>query len=538
MMLFAKTRSSRFFIVVLHLACVCTHLRPKGVSENTSFVFWREAVATVQIHTVHSAISMASIIEGYNPNAATEDINNLGPYWLQDAIDQKCLGPMGHFSECGDANLWRMVPKSKRHARRRQWIRWALEADDDDQQDVQGYFALQIFEYDISEIHSTESVKLSEQSTQGASTPDKNADFMNRECLTRRRKDNKLVVASCSEDRAWYWRINEHGILYFDKPARGFGGSGRRASSGDKKWLRNERQNLEACVWRNDTPLASLSPCDGNQPLFRVQNRTADSNDEERLAHVQFVHYGYHRDVYIHHSQPTGSVKVLKTKVHTGDEQYTQKEQEKSTETARTTLSSTGNSILPSRVDIAHSHASVHSDHAKSQLSIFQTKSFLSHRSSETISGQIPQFLGNTNPILIATSPKLTATTATKSATSKESKSTSSSGNLGKKSTMEINKHPPPQMIHNNDNYESPLSQKPIVRKIQTNPYIAASNDERWADPKTGLIFRTDLCQYLGHERKDVGRHTLTGVGQYTKTMLNIKVRKERSVFTNTEAIR
>ena len=97
---------------------------------------------------------------------------------------------------------------------------------------------------------------------------------------------------------------------------------------------------------------------------------------------------------------------------------------------------------------------------------------------------------------------------------------------------------PAPQMIHNNDNYESPLSQKPIVRKIQTNPYIAASNDERWADPKTGLIFRTDLCQYLGHERKDVGRHTLTGVGQYTKTMLNIKVRKERSVFTNTEAIR
>ena len=69
------------------------------------------------------------------------------------------------------------------------------------------------------------------------------------------------------------------------------------------------------------------------------------------------------------------------------------------------------------------------------------------------------------------------------------------------------------------------LAEKPIVRKIQMNPYIAASKEERWEDPQTGLIYPTDLCQYLGHDRKDSGRHTLTGVGQYTKTMLNIKVR-------------
>ena len=56
------------------------------------------------------------------------------------------------------------------------------------------------------------------------------------------------------------------------------------------------------------------------------------------------------------------------------------------------------------------------------------------------------------------------------------------------------------------------------------NPYVATSNEERWTDPQNGLIYHTDLCQYLGHERKDAGRHTLTGVGQYTKTMLKIKV--------------
>jgi hypothetical protein len=63
-----------------------------------------------------------------------------------------------------------------------------------------------------------------------------------------------------------------------------------------------------------------------------------------------------------------------------------------------------------------------------------------------------------------------------------------------------------------------------MIRKIQVNPYIAASKDEQWTDPQTGLVYWTDLCQYLGHDRNDVGRHTLTGVGQYTKTMLNIKV--------------
>lgn len=63
-----------------------------------------------------------------------------------------------------------------------------------------------------------------------------------------------------------------------------------------------------------------------------------------------------------------------------------------------------------------------------------------------------------------------------------------------------------------------------MIRKIQVNPYINESQDERWTDPLTGLLYHTDLCRYLGHDRKEVGRHTLTGVGQYMKTVFNIKV--------------
>lgn len=62
------------------------------------------------------------------------------------------------------------------------------------------------------------------------------------------------------------------------------------------------------------------------------------------------------------------------------------------------------------------------------------------------------------------------------------------------------------------------------LRKMPTHPYIAAAKDNVWTDPQTGLEFKTDLCEYLGHDRKESGRHTLTGVGQYTRTVFNIKV--------------
>lgn len=54
-------------------------------------------------------------------------------------------------------------------------------------------------------------------------------------------------------------------------------------------------------------------------------------------------------------------------------------------------------------------------------------------------------------------------------------------------------------------------------RKIAVHPYIATSKNEVWNDPQTGLDYFTDLCRYLGRNRKEHGRHTLMGVGQYRK---------------------
>lgn len=70
-----------------------------------------------------------------------------------------------------------------------------------------------------------------------------------------------------------------------------------------------------------------------------------------------------------------------------------------------------------------------------------------------------------------------------------------------------------------------PLSSSVKLRKMPSHPYIAAAKNEVWTDPQTGLEYLTDLCGYLGHDRKTSGRHTLTGVGQYMRTVFNIKVR-------------
>ena len=525
-MLIVKTRSSRFFIIVLHLVCVSTRLRSKESTENAAFIFVRETAATTQTQTVVTAASLASLMESSNENAATHDTNRIEPFWLQDAYDQKCLGPMGHFSECGDANLWRIIPKSKRHARRRQWIRWAIEDDGDDPQELKGFYALQIFDLDISQFYNLEREEI-ERNAQEVSSSENNVAFINKECLTRRRKDNKLVIVPCSEDRAWYWRINEYGILHFQKPTRGFGGGSRRGSPGIKTRLLNKRQNLESCVWMRNSSIAALSPCDGNQPFLNEQNTTSfsssDSNGEGRVAQLEFVRHNYQRDANIFSPLPSEFSKTVDSIKPQGLEgKQMIEDREKAPKASRTLRSSSGKTNLPSQVDIAHSHASVPSDRVDSQFADFQLTSILPHRSSEIVSKQIPKFLGNANPILLATGPKLTPITATKaissSSTTTKTKTKETSGigmknNLGKESKR-INLSPS-------------LPEKPIVRKIQTNPYIAASKDEKWIDPQTGLVYRTDLCQYLGHERKEVGRHTLTGIGQYTKTMLNIKVSKK-----------
>ncbi len=474
-------------MVLLHLVGVSTDLPPPSFFR----IFWNDA----GIVGVNPALFL---LERSDPSQ--QGLLDLQPHWLQDAHDQKCLGLMGTFSECGDATMWRVIPRAKRHARRRQWIRWATEDDDLDWDVPQGY-ALQVF-YGTNNCCQDDIARGSPSnmcSGLSGKSGFNNEDYSNNECLTRRRKDNKLVMVPCSEDRAWFWKVNELGILHFEKPGRGM------RKSNHKKKLLNKRQSFE-CVWRNAS-VAVLLPCDGRDPS-KLINSTSMHDVDERVVQFQFLRQVNKRDLQSPDAEATklttdGEVMKVDPNPDTSEDNV-----EKQSWVSTLPYAFGG---LPSLMDIAHTHAKA-SVRQTEPRSGSRTPSILPQRPSEVVSKKVPRFLGDTNPILVASTNR----TVGGSIRVQGPRRTVMEEKLSRQPTSTSS------VVH-----EGSLSHatRPAVRKIQINPYIAASKEERWKDPQTGLVYSTDLCRYLGHERKDVGRHTLTGVGQYTKTMLNIKVR-------------
>ena len=88
--------------------------------------------------------------------------------------------------------------------------------------------------------------------------------------------------------------------------------------------------------------------------------------------------------------------------------------------------------------------------------------------------------------------------------------------NVPKKSTNNLLHTPHSEVGDFNNLNDAPHR----LRKIPVHPYIEASKGTGiWKDPQTELNFFTDLSEYLGHDRKETGKHTLMDVGQYTRTM-------------------
>eukprot|EP00980_Cylindrotheca_fusiformis_P016262 scaffold4829_cov129-Cylindrotheca_fusiformis.AAC.22 len=364
---------------------------------------------------------------------------------------------MGGFSECGDATLWFIIPKQRRHARRRQWVRWATEEDDGDEDDLkpEGY-ALQMVDSDSHLLYTAVNGSIS-------SEPSIWENYSEKECLTRRRKDSKLLLVPCSQERAWSWQFNENGVLHFEKPKY----NNRKVSQ--TKRLLGKHRTLD-CIARNETE-AFLLACNGGKPS------TSDGT-EARVVHISLVRQ----------ATSTSSESVaqrIKEPLH--DEGIPKEIIIEEPEDATMSINR-----LPSHVDIAHIHASGPAVHAQLRAASSRISTLSHHKEPEAPSiRERPalQFLIDTNPFLLANG---------RSSTNKKEKTTPSQG--------------------------SGTSPKSSVRKIQVHPYIENSKDNLWTDPKTGLSYRTDLSAYLGENRKEVGRHTLTGVGQYMKTAFNIKV--------------
>jgi hypothetical protein len=446
MYLLMTTRSSRFFVVLLHLVGVSTHLP-----------------ASLQISGIVGVNPFSIVLESSDPQVLLHDSAYLQPHWLQDTLDHTCLHPMGGFSECGDATLWLVIPKQRRHARRNKWIRWALEDDSDEDSRPQGY-SIQLVEDNYNNYPPAAATETNRQE-----------NFSNKECLSRRKKDNKLVITSCSQDRAWSWHFNEHGILHFEQPKNSLW------RSVDKR-LSKKQPGLE-CLWRNDSE-AILEPCSG-----KADEVALSSDRDERVVQIALIRQAT--------AVPTTALPAA------GDETVIKgvEDDESSSSEPRGFLDRRrSGERLPSQVDIAHSHATGTAAHAGIKPVARRTSLSPQKASSSSEGKKTPlHFLKDTNPILLANKRELATPV------------------VGEKSNQSL--------LHETSSTPA-TSAKPVIRKIQVNPYIAASQNERWKDPLTGLIYRTDLCEYLGHDRAEAGRHTLTGVGQFMKTVFNIKVRR------------
>eukprot|EP00429_Kryptoperidinium_foliaceum_P020819 CAMPEP_0176030184 /NCGR_PEP_ID=MMETSP0120_2-20121206/14844_1 /TAXON_ID=160619 /ORGANISM="Kryptoperidinium foliaceum, Strain CCMP 1326" /LENGTH=949 /DNA_ID=CAMNT_0017363421 /DNA_START=182 /DNA_END=3031 /DNA_ORIENTATION=+ len=483
------TRSSRFFVVLVHLLGVSTHIPSSGgiVGVNPLSV----VLETLDPALLESDDSLDSgLLHGQ-------------PHWIQDVLgDQACLDPMGGFSECGDATLWFVIPKksSKRQARWRQWITWATEEEETEENTssnrIQGY-ALQLFD----ESHQESKGEKSQVSYPYLRQHSPTSNLSERECLTRRRKDNKLVLIPCSQDRAWAWHFNENGILYFKKPK---GGSPVQRDLKQKRLLKKHGKKLE-CLGRSGTsPEALLMPCDGLEPTPENLNGSPSSL-KERVLRIALVR------------QATADVsrKAVGQKGHVEEKLYARPPHDDTTSNE----SPLARKPPPSRIDIAHSHASatprqqdrveLKTGGVRMATSLSATKATPSaSKGTSTTDTLLPlNYFKYSNPIMFAHDHIGTPR------------------QQGPRKTTE-GSHVVTKMKQKSDLAEGNTNTKmsPQVRKIQINPYISESINEEWTDPQTNLVFRTDLCRYLGHDRAEVGRHTLTGVGQFMKTVFNIKV--------------
>lgn len=565
-MLSRSTRSSRLFVVLLHLVGVSTNVpmsTPFASSEGSGVHTWKMVLEILDPALLSDRIKLDLDSSGTPPSnlgdTTDREKHNSGVerapqhrqslFWLQDPTDKSCLDPRAHFSQCGDATLWRILPKkaTKRQAKWRRWITWATEEQETEQNTsdsrIEGYAIQLVDGYDLpfsapGEPHLTAlhepyfrdnqhtptnylyTYSSLYQNYHHPSSPSN--DWSKKECLTRRRNDNKLVLAPCSESRAWSWHFTDHGILQFEKPKiiYPFRKSHPSPSMQQKKLLKHHNarpKRVLQCLGRNAFDHAVLLPCDG-ESTTPTNNLSIKRSDSHSLAEAQRV---------------LQMVLVRQAAVHrmpvlSEDSSMAQQEHHLSQLMGAPHTSLPEEDLMhqhglpPSRRDIAHSHAT--DPPGSRDLRTANRVMSLSHHYQSQTPAQL-SLTTSSRTTISSTSSTASSQSETKAPTAKAKSTIQSSFPRTDNNRTTVSKTTPVMKKSSTPTSKPPSSSSHKHKlQIQVNPYVAKSQNELWTDPKTGLVFHTDLCQYLGHDRSLVGRHTLTGVGQYTRTVFNVKV--------------
>jgi hypothetical protein len=406
--------------------------------------------------------------------------------WLQNE-EGKCLGPTARFTDCGDATLWFIVKRKLHTQRRRHLLRmgiFGVEEEEAYQPLVEAApregLAFYVVDRDLEQHYHQQQ----HQQQQGGDSADDLSSALEdmsgrgpwwKRMVSRRRKrqrmeclthevDGRVTVESCTAASSWAWEMDSEGTL---KP---------------RQLINGLPTEISKCLVGTDTGLA-LGPC--------ADIEEVDESSRTTPINLSIVRY---RTISLPDALQQLSSSLPKQK---SKELATQKPAD---EVSRALLppvrtneegEKDAPSNLPSRrMDLAHLHASEPGNH---RLLMKSSTPALSRSTRERPDGHRAklsplQILLDANPVHAFERTSLTG--------EKHARTT-----LGNHRATVAPTEPTA--------YRS--------RKIPVHPYIAAAKNEVWTDPQTGLAYPTDLSGYLGHDRKEHGRQTLMGVGQYRK---------------------
>lgn len=560
-----RSRSSRLFIVLLHLVGV-----PTNLPLNSSF--WN--VGIVGVHPVAIVLDKLHLnghIGGLDgllrklPNDIAESIMG-DPYWLQDELDGKCLGPTG-FSECGDATLWilrRRIPlasaagETNRKGRRKRDQKKISEEVSD--------FAIQLLD---TEMISSLSHSGGEQEMRRhfkRKRGDKNGSAL--ECLviekpSRRNgkdKDENLIwnfegeahllrLESCMKKEAWKWNVDGDGVIshqgqsWSQSSESDIGGFEMRGAAGyaiNFQGIRSKGKNEvphPLCIWRADTKAVVAASCQ-----VGIKKDDSISHGENRVVPFSLIRYKMNANA---RSDSMASLSLDSTSILSAlitSEEKTLDSQTNGISTKSSDASATSSDAIteenlqtPPRTmtsSESHSKYTMHPELKPISELLFSPIKPESNAASLSKNNN-PLMLGNginSNRVLPVTDNKLSnhqmplAQRASLDIPQSAQQSMLSTS-TNKQNLLHYSSSSASISLSSTHHHQHQIKTSVSApRKIPVHPYIKESKNGVWTDPQTELEFLTDLSSYIGDDRKKHGRHTLMGVGQFTKTVFKIKV--------------